>query len=333
MIGTRVAGYLRVSREENDTAASAEEQRAGQKLDCETLALRDGHDAVEWFDDWDRSADEAKAIRRTEFVRLVKAVERDEIAVIYARAMDRLQRSMTTLMRLVSACREHNVRLVTQREGVVLPGPGHEAPSPAGIAFIQMLGMFAEFELNTSKSRAQARVRRQRAENASRVEAGRTDLIQMGQAHYGDRPGESWEAVVEAFKEAGTFIGACRLLIERGIPSRRAHLGQTWEASTVQRIVAHRSPNLLPARAVRGSRTIALHYFTRLLVCPHDDAILTTLPRPNGGCTCICRNGWRAPKGEHPSPYTVPESRVLRWAKAELDQRVGSMTHRHRDGR
>jgi DNA invertase Pin-like site-specific DNA recombinase len=311
----RPAGYLRLSSADDDQ--SPEAQREGQIAAIHALAVKDGHQPqdVVIYDDWDRSADPAKENRRTQFAAMLKAAEEGSVSAIYARSLDRLYRSPRTFYRLMDVAKAYGVRVITQREGLL---GGDD--SPMAQAFASITAVFSELELNTAKARARARVAHQRA---------RGDVL--GQKPYGDGPDEDWRDVVDAFREAGSWHGAARLLIERGVPSRRSNrttaqgvpLG--WEASTISRIVRLRAPELVPAKRQRGARIVGPHLFSRLLICPHDHSILSTSARPKvGSATYVCRIGHRAPKGQHPRPYTVAESMILPWAHEEV-KRAGSI--------
>jgi DNA invertase Pin-like site-specific DNA recombinase len=311
----RPVGYIRVSHEdEGDNARSLEEQQAGQVAAVQTLAKRGGYqgDPV-IFEDWDRSADPKKEHRRTGFNAMLAAVERGEVSAIYARSLDRLYRSITTFTRLTTAAEKYGVRVETEREGV-LGGDG----SPMAVAFAQITAVFANLELNTAKARAQSRVRRQR-------EAG----YRFGQAPYGELPGEDVGAIVEAFKEAGGYNGAVRLLNERDIRSRRSHLTTAegaplgWSPRTIRSVLLRVAPELVPLNARKGSRTIAQHLFSRLLICPHDNSVMTTIPRRDASTAYVCRLGHRAAKGTHPRPWVIGERRLTGWAKAETAAILG----------
>jgi DNA invertase Pin-like site-specific DNA recombinase len=302
-----VAAYLRVSHAEEDGRSFAEQQE-GQRQAIARLAERTlpGSKVVEYID-WDRSADPEKEHKRDAFNAMLAAIERGEVTAVYARSLDRLYRSMKTFTRLTELCERHGVRVETEREGL-LGGDG----SPMAQAFARITAVFANLELDTAKARARSRVARQRA-------AG----VRLGQAPYGDRPGEDWERVIEAFKAEGSYQGATRRLIADGIPSRRAHLpnrkgmstGQTWSASTVRSIVHHRAPELVPARTIARSRVISIRLFTRLLICPHDGSYLTSQVGNGRTIGYLCREALRAPDGQHPRPYAIREGVIRDWAK------------------
>lgn len=314
----RPCGYIRVSHEdEGDNARPLGEQQAGQVAAVQRLATRNGYEGdLVIFEDWDRSADPKKEHRRTGFNAMLQAVERGEVSAIYARSLDRLYRSIMTFTRLTTAAEKYGVRVETEREGV-LGGDG----SPMAVAFAQITAVFANLELNTAKARAQSRVRRQR-------EAG----YRFGQLPYGEDPAhpeEDAQAVVQAFRDAGGYNAAVRLLNERGIRSRRSHLTTAkgtplgWSPPSVRSVLLRVAPELVPLNAKQGSRTIAQHLFSRLLICPHDDSVMTTIPRRDASTAYVCRLGHRAAKGTHPRPWVIGERRIDEWAKSETAAVLG----------
>jgi DNA invertase Pin-like site-specific DNA recombinase len=138
--------YLRKSKSDDPAReVSREEQQAA----VEALALADGYQGtLEVFVDWDRSADEAKGHRRTEFIRLIRAVEAGEVSVIYASAPDRLYRSLITYGRLVTAIQATKTPIVTKLGGEL------DLNSPDG-GFSGGLGaLLAARELAMAKRRA-----------------------------------------------------------------------------------------------------------------------------------------------------------------------------------
>ncbi len=317
---TRVnVAYIRVSREEADDARSLEDQQRGQIDACKRMAARDGAGELVIFSDWSLSADPAKEHRRAAFNDLIKRIEAGDIGTVYARSLDRLYRSIRTFVRLTDACEAHGTRIVTEREGIL------GGNSPMAQAFSQMTAVFAGMELATSKERAKSRVTRQRAiieEHERDCPGPNTCGVWhnhgLGHEPYGWRDGESVDDVVEAFGEAGSFLGAARILTARGIPTRRSFVtpngtASGWNAATVATIIRREVPEA-PAPVGRGVRATGAHRFSRLLICPHDGSFLTSSPRRRGRTVYLCQYG----RNEgHPRPYAITESAVLDWAKEQ----------------
>lgn len=267
-----------------------------------SLAGPDADQLVVIDQDWGRSASTDKTDQRLAFLRLLADVEAGEVSALYAYATDRLARSVEWAARLLNACRRAHVTIFTS-EGRFEPDN-------------YMTDQLFYFQAMQNEGYSRQASQKRRATVA--IQKARGDVL--GQKPYGSLPGEDAQAVVDAFREAGSYHGAVRLLIERGIPSRRAHLGQTWQASTVRRVLLREAPGLVPIRTQSGSRTIATRIFSRLLVCPHDGTIMTTMGRSDASPAYLCREGHRAPRGTHPRPWVVAETRILPWAMAEADK-------------
>lgn len=249
--------------------------------------------------DWGKSASTDKTDTRLAFMQLLEDVEAGRVSALYAYSTDRLARSVEWAAKLLNYCRRARVPIVTS-EGRFDPDN-------------HMTDQLFYFQAMQNEGYSRQASQKRRATVA--IQKARGDVL--GQKPYGMLPGENAQVVVDAFREAGSYHGAVRLLIERGVLSRRGHLGQTWQASTVRRILQREAPELVPVRPAMGSRTVATQRFSRLLVCPHDGAILTTMPRRDASPAYLCRAGHRSPRGRHPSPWSVAETRILPWAKEE----------------
>jgi hypothetical protein len=202
--------------------------------------------------------------------------------------------------KLMRACIDHGVRIVTHREGEV------SEANPSEWLRITNLAMFAEYELRVAKVRARASYDRRK---------DRGDYI--GVAPYGRRvidgklqnnPDEDPAVVLEAYDRAGSFLGAAKLLTAAGLPTRygKSH----WKETTVAKIV-RRYRNVPPLDL--GVRQRASWRFERLLRCPADGRFLT--PTNPKATSYFCGIGRR--DKDHPRPYAVSERKVLEWAKVE----------------
>ncbi len=307
-------GYMRRSFADKDSPGDV--SRSVQETGIASLAEKDGYDRalVRLYIDWSKSGDEEKEFARTEFRRMLAEVEAGRVSVIYAYSLDRLARSTTTFAKLLKAAKQNDVRIVTQREGDL-----SDTGNPMTWAFGFLVAFFAEFELRMIKARADAAQRR-------RVERG----DRMGHAPYGFKhvkdngvivrvvdPAEPLEPIRQAYVEAGTVLGAARLLRLRGVPSPQ---GKVWGTSALTRVIAHNWPELLPSRSATGRREkppAAL--FAKLLAC-HCSEFDATPPRihlltPNRARgQYYCSRGHVS--GDH-GRYVVREVDVLGWATSE----------------
>jgi DNA invertase Pin-like site-specific DNA recombinase len=308
-------GYIRESQDDADQTPEA--QKAGQTAAVIALAKRDGYtlESGAIFDDWDRSADERKRSQRHGSRDMLVAVRAGEVSAIYARSVDRLYRSVKDYVELRSICAEYGVKIVTTREGVV-GGAG----LPMDLAFAQMGAVFAELELNTTKVRmayGKATLRKKIAAGEVNAKTGRP--YREGREPYGVLPGESWEVVVAAFDETGSFLAAARKLNTDGVPTR---LGRPWEVGTVSRII--RAHNLsVPTVGRRGVRARSRRIFSGLLRCVCGET-LTSSPSSwrsadgvthSGSVRYLCRSGI---KDARHGKYQVAEPIICAWAEGQI---------------
>jgi DNA invertase Pin-like site-specific DNA recombinase len=307
--------YLR--RSSADANNPGDVSREAQEAAIRELARRDGYAGeVRVLADWDRSADEAKESRRAGFLAMLAAIDRGEVSVVYAASLDRLYRSMRTFVRLTDAAKAHDTRIVTLREGV-LGGDG----SPMAQAFAEITAVFSGLELRTTKARAAGAlaVRRSRGDHIGRAGYG-TKLArnEAGAIVLVPDPARPLEPVLAAVKEAGSILGACKLLNARGVPvpqgptATRPHDRIAWYPTPLRKIVERNAPGLLPPSGPSGRRTPAHSMFAQLLVC-HCGHILTPEPgRRSYRCTVGNRNGREA----H-GPMFASEARLMPWIQAE----------------
>ncbi|HJP89171.1 MAG TPA: recombinase family protein [Candidatus Limnocylindrales bacterium] len=347
-----IAGYLRESAGD----PSNDGEREGQRIDIRRLAEHDGLDParITWYDDWGRSGSGRQ--KRRAFNRLREDIDAGNVSVIYARSVDRLTREgLNEGMAFVAFCRIKGVRVVVQREGEL-------TIDPDTVSVWQMAAPFLtaaeESRLGRVRARSARATRlRNRAEHIAGCNLGDDcpeALHWDGVQPYGTLPGEDVQAVLDAFLEAGSYSGATLILNARGVTPRR---GNHWESTSVIRVVkraakARRLGVKLPTRKHRGSPTLAVHTFARLIRCPHDGSYLTATKRTDRKGPAVgyfCRLGrtsasrcprhgvlvtrhpdltWQCPEGhvlrryevvgDHPSPWSVSEHVILTWARDAL---------------
>jgi DNA invertase Pin-like site-specific DNA recombinase len=305
------AAYLRRSKVETNSPGDI--SYADQEAGIRALAHRDGFNGeLHMFVDWDRSGDEAKVARRTEFTRLLRAVAAGEIAVLYGAKLDRLGRSIIGTSRLLAACKDRDVRVVTVAEGDL-----SDDGNPARWAYTTLISFFSEYELRMAKARSQgsATARRRRGDH-------------MGPPPYGYRvaggklvpePSQPVAAVLDAFRTAGSFNGAASILNRDRVPTRNGHVATdvhpVWWATAVRLIVDREAPGMVPPKVRRGAPAIGHFLFAGLLRCGFCDRILTA-KRDRGPVYYVCGNAARDPN--HPRPLQVAERAIAPWIKAEI---------------
>lgn len=305
----RPVAYIRrsVVRRDNEGDLSREFQVA----EVRRLAGEDGPSLSIIDGDWGRSAANDKTDKRLAFLAIMESIERGEVTILYAYALDRLARSVEWSARLLNACERAGTTIVT--------GEGSYAPGDDGarVTFHVLAAM------NENAVRAMARKARATRERRD----ARGD--RRGSPPYGWRivarkagepvtwepdPDQSVDAILAAYQTAGSFHGAARLLNERGTVAPR---GSRWYGSRVRDILKSQRPDVAAvrqttARVAHGSSSQAI--FRRLLRC-HCHGIPTPNRQRNGTYAYRCPKG-HSDRAGHPV-VQVPEHVIVEWAKVE----------------
>jgi DNA invertase Pin-like site-specific DNA recombinase len=312
--------YLRKSKSDDP---SREISREVQEAACRALAEHDGyHGELELLVDWDRSADEKVASRRTAYVELTRRIIAGEVSTLYAYSTDRLYHSLNTFLRLTEAAKAHDVRIVTTREGV-LGGDG----SPMAKAFSQLTAVFAEMELNTAKARARG---------AYEARVARGDWI--GRPQYGwllekdatgavvkvPNPDQPLQPIIDAYIRANKRARTATRILndELRIP---APFGGHWDRKSILRIITRERPDLLPIATATGQRAASAEAparLSKLLKCPcgrlltPNRHVETRHGRIGGTMVSYCCAKGIATRIDHPRVY-ISESKLMPWVLAE----------------
>jgi len=240
---------------------------------------------------------------------MLQAVERGEVSHIFAAKVDRLYRSGKTFYRLIEAAKRNGVHVETKQEGV-MGGDG----SPMAQAFSAITAIFAELELNTIKARVAGgfEMRRQRKDAFGQPPYGyRHGRGEDGRIIFERDPDVPLEAVLDAYKEAGSVLGACKLLEARGVPAPKG--GKRWATSALSRVIDREAPEMRPRRSTRsGQRRPASSPLSHLVTCPHCGVRLTPAATRDG---LYCRNGFRE-RERHPK-YFTKVGPIIDFLKAE----------------
>src|ERR1700738_677134 len=144
----RVALYLRVSTSEQTTK--------NQRRELEAVADRHGWLVASAFEDAGISGAKGRE-QRPGLDALMKAVARREIDMVAAWSVDRLGRSLTGLLELLTELHAKKIDLYLHQQGL-------DTSTPSGRAMFQMMGVFAEFERAMIRERVLAGLVRARAE-------------------------------------------------------------------------------------------------------------------------------------------------------------------------
>ena len=281
--------YLRKSvfREDRHT-----ESPQTQEASVRALAARHGDDELVILSDWDKSGRLGRD-KRPGYGRLLDAIESGEAHAVYSYSLSRLARSVKELSELFAICAKQDVALRIDRDSL-------DTSTASGKMHAHVLAAVAQFESDVASER-------QRDRYAAKLAKGEP----IGTAKpYGASEGEDADVVLAAFREAGSYSGAARLLNERHIKPRN---GRVWWASSVAVIVKRLDPSVPVMRPSRGYKAGGSEFIlARLLRCPTCGTLLTgtrdRVDGPNRGrVRYACRLGTVTP---HPR-VSVSEHLIL----------------------
>jgi DNA invertase Pin-like site-specific DNA recombinase len=256
--------------------------------------------------DWGRSAATDKPAHRLAFLDLLATVERGEVSTLYAYSSDRLARSVEWAARLLNVCRRADTTIRTG-EGTFAPG------DPATNQLFYFGAMMNESALDAMERKAKSSVskRLERGDKMAAPYGKRLAKDEAGRIVLEDDPARPMQPLLDAYREAGTVLGACKLLDARGVV--RPRNGGVWQPASLTAIL-ERAGAALPRK---GRRT---HYST--------EAVLAGLLRCHCGRTLTpdlstggyyCANGKRLGKPVHGKVW-VKEATILAAVRAEADR-------------
>jgi len=193
----RVAGYIRVSTEQQKEEGSHENQR--EKL--EAWADRNDHE-LEIFED---IAISGQSEDRPEYNEMMERV--NEFDAVAVRELSRFGRSLQTVLRDIETLNDQEVEFISVTEDF-------STDSAMGKAMMQMIGVFNEFWANLARERANEMVQRRREEGKPIGRPRKLDDEQLDQ--------------VREWRDAGLSYGAISTLVEDAY-------GITVDQSTIYR--------------------------------------------------------------------------------------------------
>lgn len=291
--------------------------RAFQTEKVRELANGDGPTLAIIDQDWGRSAAGDKTDKRLAFLGLLEAVERGEVSTLYAYSADRLARSVRWSAQLLDACEAAGTTIVT--------GEGRFAPGDDSAR------QLFHFQAMQNEGTLRQMERKARSSIAARAERGDA----LGRPPYGYRFGrgdgdrvilvrdesQPIEPVLEAFREAGSFGGAARMLNARGFHAPRA---RSWSSNVVGRVVRREAPHELAGRRVTARvRVRGTFILSRLLRCAcgqimtgRNSSHTTKYGSYGPYVSYQCFRGRYEP--DHPKPYMVSERALIPAIQAEV---------------
>jgi DNA invertase Pin-like site-specific DNA recombinase len=283
--------YLRKSRVTNDRHVSWEVQEGKIR----ELADSQGENGnLLLLSDWNRSGGRG-ANGRPGYHQLVTMIEAGQVSALYAYSLSRLSRSISDFAELAELCIEHKVPMRLAADQNL------DFTSASGRFVINVLVSIAQMERELASERSKDTVAVRRA---------RGDVI--GHPFYGGKDGEDVAAVLEAYRDAGSVIGAGRLLNQRGVPTR---MGGAWSTTPLREILQRH--NALPLHKRPGAKAAAPFTLFHLLKC-HCGRVMSASRFLNGGkypyVVYRCVSGRTDPQHGRQS---VSEPKLLPWVKAE----------------
>lgn len=210
----RPVAYLRRSKVDAGNAGAI--SHADQVERVTVLAGPDAERLL-WLEDWGRSGQAKGQHKRADYAELRRMVAAGEVSAVYTWTLSRLARSLTELNDLAHLCADHAVPIKCA------DGFSPDISTATGRLVLSLLGAVHQY---------QAEWTAEAAAGAIAVRRSRGD--RLGRVPYGEMPSESVQGIVDAFHQAGSFLGACKLLNAAGVPSR---LGGPWHPLTVARIL------------------------------------------------------------------------------------------------
>jgi DNA invertase Pin-like site-specific DNA recombinase len=299
------AAYIRRSSVSGDNPgdASREAQLAAVHRLC-------GED-VTVYTDWGISGRKAN---RPEYVKLKADITAGKIGSVCAYSLSRLGRNARELLSFIELAQAHDVPVRTSVESI-------DTSTAMGRAMLTVMAAFAQLEVEQGMERSAA------AREARKIRHDEAGLVMPPSiAPYGYKhvttdgitrverdESEPIEPLIAAYREAGSVLGACRLLEAQGVPAPRG--GKRWATSALTRIIEREAPELLPAKSPAGRRYPASSMFAQLLRCPFCGRMLT----PNAARRqYYCASGARE-RATHPR-YAVREADVLDFLMAQSER-------------
>ena len=287
-------GYVRksvVADASNTLSPEVQEER------IRALAAAHGDDDVRIVLDLDVSG--AKVEERRGYMELVAAIESGEAHAVYAYDLSRLHRNLAEATRFFDLARERDVPVRLVADSI-------DTASASGRLMLNVLGAMNQWTSEVTSEKIKASLRR-REETTDKRNGGRL---------FGSRPSESVQAVIDAFKEGGSYTSAARLLNERGTPTRNE--GSVWHATSVKEILSRVAPDMLAPSAGRGSKAGPRSArFARLLRCGECGSLMTpSYDRRHDYMRYYCHAGSVTPHGRK----TVPEAALLPAFEEEMSR-------------
>lgn len=130
----QVAGYIRVSSEEQTENSSEERQRIAICDYCSAM----GWDLGEIYVDEGHSAHGEEIEPRAGYLRMMAAIEEEQYDVVVTYTLDRISRDAIRMCDTIKACKQNGVAVVSIKENLDSSGPMGQAALQLFAAAAQM---------------------------------------------------------------------------------------------------------------------------------------------------------------------------------------------------
>jgi DNA invertase Pin-like site-specific DNA recombinase len=268
------------------------------------LAARHGDDDVIILSDLDVSGKKDRT-RRHGWDELWLAVENGDATAVYAYSLSRFARSVKQLSDFFTMCADRRVPVRMDRDSV-------DTSTATGMLGLNVLSSLAQFESDVASERVKDSFAAKRANDPT--------WAGPGNRPFGSQEGEDVGDVLAAFREAGSYDGAARMLNAAKVLTRAARrppkegaplrkMPPAWFGTTVSDIVRREIPDEIApgtkagARAGKGSFRL-----TRVLTCSVCNSVLSpSLDKRHRAVRYSCRLAHVTPHGRG----WVSEHRIL----------------------
>lgn len=301
--------YLRKSRV--TLASPGELSHEAQLTAVRDLAATHGDPEPVVLSDWSRSGRHGSR-RRPGYAELIRMIESGEASAVYAYSLSRLSRSLRDFAELVDLANRHDVPVRLAKDTMNLT-------TASGRLNVNVLASVSAFEAEIAQERAQDTIaaRRVRGDHVGSAPYGY--LLQGGRLE--PDPDRPVDVVIEAYREAGSYAGAARILNRKKAPAPR---GDRWSGHGVRRVVNRVMPETRATDGRPGRKPRSDFLLSGLLVCPCGTTMTGRLHhqrrtygvRDYQYVSYVC---WRGRyDAEHQRPYMVNEAVIRPWVEAEV---------------
>jgi DNA invertase Pin-like site-specific DNA recombinase len=300
--------YLRKSRV--TLASPGELSHESQLQAVRDLAAQHGDPEPLVLSDWSRSGRHG-ARRRPGYAELIRMIEAGEASAVYSYSLSRLSRSLRDFATLVDIAQRHDVPIRLARDTMNLS-------TASGRLNVNVLASVSAFEAEIAQERARDTIAARRARGDDVGSAPYGYILRAGRLE--PDPQRPVEAVLAAYRSAGTYNGAARLLNAQG--AAPAPRGARWSGEAVRRVVNRAMPETRSTDGRPGRKARRDFRLAGLLVCGcgtlmtgrHD-----VHRTPYGTYHYVTYRCWRSrTEADHPRPFMVNEGVLLPWVQAEV---------------